>query len=86
MFDPDMLTQNVADLQAYNGLAQGAPPSQELGKEEFLKMLITQLRYQDPMDPMKDQAFIAQMAQFSSLPCYTLPSSALGPGPMSWRS
>ena len=67
MLDPDLLIQNVADLQAYTGVAQTAPPTQELGKDEFLKMLITQLRYQDPMDPMKDQDFIAQMAQFSSL-------------------
>ena len=39
----------------------------KLGKEEFLQMLVTQMRYQDPMNPMEGQEFAAQLAQFSSV-------------------
>ena len=45
----------------------GRRTSQTLGKDDFLKLLITQLSNQDPTSPMEDTEFIAQMAQFSSL-------------------
>lgn len=48
-------------------MINGRKPSQQLGKDDFLKLLITQLSNQDPTNPMEDTQFIAQMAQFSSL-------------------
>jgi len=41
--------------------------TQNWDKDTFLKLLVTQLSNQDPLNPMEDKEFIAQMAQFSSL-------------------
>jgi flagellar basal-body rod modification protein FlgD len=38
-----------------------------MGMDEFLKVLMTQLVYQDPLKPMDNQEFMAQMAQFTAL-------------------
>ena len=46
---------------------QASGRSSEMGRNEFLKLLVTQLEHQDPTDPMKDEDFVAQLAQFSSL-------------------
>ena len=39
----------------------------KMGKDEFLKLLVAQMRHQDPMDPMDGQQMAAQLAQFSSV-------------------
>lgn len=42
-------------------------PNSQLGKNDFLQLLVTQLKNQDPLNPMDDKEFVAQMAQFSAL-------------------
>jgi flagellar basal-body rod modification protein FlgD len=39
----------------------------ELGRSDFLKMFITQMQYQDPLNPLEGAEFMSQLAQFSSL-------------------
>src|SRR5437868_3434915 len=48
-----------------------------LGKDAFMQLLITQLEHQDPTQPMDDSAFLAQLAQFSSLEKLTSISDSL---------
>jgi len=53
-----------------NQTLQGPPGlsgNQDISKDAFLQMLITQLKNQDPMQPMESQEFASQLAQFSSL-------------------
>jgi flagellar basal-body rod modification protein FlgD len=47
----------------------------EMGKDQFLKLLVAQLQHQDPMNPAEDTQFVAQLAQFSQLE-FTQNSSA----------
>jgi len=45
--------------------------SQEMGKQDFLTLFTAQLKNQDPLDPVKNEAFVAQLAQFSQLEALT---------------
>jgi flagellar basal-body rod modification protein FlgD len=54
-------------LAAATASAVPAGQGKQLGKQDFLKLLMAQLQNQDPMKPMDDTQMIAQMAQFSAL-------------------
>lgn len=59
-----MYTSNVVNRPATAGPDRSG---NELGKDEFVKLLMAQLGNQDPTSPMDSQAFVAQLAQFASL-------------------
>jgi len=58
----------INELGTYSqSVSSDTSPKKELGKEEFLTLLIAQLKNQDPLSPLESSDFTAQLAQFSSL-------------------
>ncbi len=70
-------TKQAVDMFNKTLAVNGRTASQELGKDDFLKLLLTQLSHQDPTAPMDNTQFIAQMAQFSTLEQMTNMSSGV---------
>ncbi|MBA4137680.1 MAG: flagellar hook capping protein [Opitutus sp.] len=56
-----------SDVYNSTGATAARKATKTLGATDFMKLLATQFQQQDPMKPMEDTAFIAQMAQFTSL-------------------
>jgi flagellar basal-body rod modification protein FlgD len=58
---------STASSNSSNSSSLSSSTLDELGRDEFLTLLVTQLKNQDPLNPVQDSDFIAQLAQFSSL-------------------
>lgn len=56
---------SITDRYALPEQKRGA--TKELGKNQFLELMVAQLKHQDPLNPVQNEAFVAQLAQFSSL-------------------
>lgn len=61
---PSLLTKQQYDQQK---MAEKYSVEKDLGRDAFLKLFTTQLTNQNPLEPMDNEAFVAQLAQFSSL-------------------
>jgi flagellar basal-body rod modification protein FlgD len=66
-----------ATTAAANSTDSVASPSSALNQNDFLKLLVAQMQYQDPMNPQSDTQMASQMAQFTSLQQATQSSAAL---------
>lgn len=74
----DEMNEAIIDgvVNSTTPLVQGS--MKNVGKEDFLKLLVTQLQHQDPLQPMDNTEFVAQLAQFSTLEGITNMDSRLG--------
>ena len=72
-----MTISGVESTTANKPYTTNAKPG-ELGRDDFLNLLVTQLQHQDPLNPMDSTDFTAQLAQFSSLEQLSNMSSQLG--------
>lgn len=66
------ITTSVSDLinqiqTNYGTKEQSTGPGNDLDKDAFLSLLVTQMQYQDPLEPTTNEEYLAQMAQFSAL-------------------
>lgn len=71
----DGVTQTLESYQASQ--TQANKDNSTLGKDAFLQLLVTQMKYQDPLDPQDNGEYLAQLAQFSALEQMTNVSDGL---------
>ena len=71
---PNSIRTTAQDTQAKLTSATG---QSSMGQKDFLTLFTTQLKNQDPLDPVKNEAFVAQLAQFSQLEATTNMSTSL---------
>ncbi|MEY2781446.1 MAG: Basal-body rod modification protein FlgD [Pseudomonadota bacterium] len=62
-----LLSSSIKTTQQYEDEKASKPINNEMGQQAFLTLFTTQLKNQNPLDPMDNQTFVAQLAQFSQL-------------------
>ena len=72
------VVQKLSDYEAAQNQAKAKDKKNDaLGKDAFLKLLVTQMKYQDPLDPQDNSQYLSQLAQFSALEQMTNVSKGL---------
>ena len=61
------VTYSKSDYEAMQSSTSTNRMNDALDKDAFLQLLVTQMQYQDPLDPQDNSEYVAQLAQFSSL-------------------
>lgn len=74
----DLRTSGLGTATSSPTASNPALSNSGMGKDEFLKLLTTQLQNQDPMNPLQNHEFVAQLAQFSTLEQQVLTNDSLG--------
>lgn len=64
---PRVTYEEAVNQMENSNRTKSNPPTNELGKDAFLQLLMTQMQYQDPLNPMENTEMVAQLAQFSAL-------------------
>ena len=65
------LPSGIVKYEDYQAQQKAKPTNANMGQTEFLTLFTTQLKNQNPLDPVKNEAFVAQLAQFSQLEATT---------------
>jgi flagellar basal-body rod modification protein FlgD len=65
--NPTLLADVVGQIDTASTLNARNTLPNDLGKDAFLRLLVAQLKHQNPLEPVNNQEFLAQMAQFSAL-------------------
>ena len=73
----DLSISGIRTMEDLRAEAAAPKPEADLDRNAFLRLFTTQLQNQNPLDPMKNEAFVAQLAQFSSLEATTRMSDSL---------
>lgn len=66
-----LLGSKVTSYETAKNATTTSKNSSEMGKQDFLTLFTAQLKSQNPLDPVKNEAFVAQLAQFSQLEATT---------------